>query len=183
MGECSASVAITADDVVDSLREWTTLGSGCATPPVVEWRSHSTNSPGPVVAETTTEHSLADRLLDTVDAIIHQAEEGNQPLEIDPFRARLFELFVTAEAAGYTAEDSDPDLSADGLCARLAGRWGLQTAAQQSLADQTRLSAEQLQKMRSLWSVMRMWMEWSYAWSRWEEFHRESRDRDAAADP
>ena len=25
---------------------------------------------------------------------------------------------------------------------------------------------------RLLWSVMRMWMEWDYAWERWEEFHR-----------
>ena len=29
-----------------------------------------------------------------------------------------------------------------------------------------------LQKMRSLWSIMRMWMEWTYAWQRWPEFHR-----------
>ena len=27
--------------------------------------------------------------------------------------------------------------------------------------------------MRLLWSVMRMWMEWTYAWQRWAEFHQE----------
>jgi hypothetical protein len=29
-----------------------------------------------------------------------------------------------------------------------------------------------MNRMRSLWSMMRMWMEWTYAWDRWEEFHR-----------
>jgi len=25
--------------------------------------------------------------------------------------------------------------------------------------------------MRMLWSFLRMWMEWAYAWERWSEFH------------
>lgn len=39
-------------------------------------------------------------------------------------------------------------------------------AAREAQAMQTRLPAEQLERMRLLWSVMRMWMEWSYAWQR-----------------
>ena len=34
------------------------------------------------------------------------------------------------------------------------------------------MPADQLAKMRLLWSVMRMWMEWDYAWERWAEFHK-----------
>jgi hypothetical protein len=40
------------------------------------------------------------------------------------------------------------------------------------MAQQTRMPADQLAKMRLLWSVMRMWMEWDYAWERWDEFHK-----------
>ncbi len=122
---------------------------------------------------TSTSPELAVRVLDEVDAIISQAEQATKPLEVDPYRGRLFELFVIADGAGYTNDDSDPDLSADGLCQQLASRWGLRDAARQSTSRQTQLPPEQLQKMRSLWSVMRMWMEWTYAWNRWNEFHRD----------
>jgi hypothetical protein len=44
-------------------------------------------------------------------------------------------------------------------------------AAREAQALQTRLPADQLERMRLLWSVMRMWIEWSYAWRRWNEFH------------
>ena len=38
-------------------------------------------------------------------------------------------------------------------------------------ADLTALPPAQLSKLRVLWAFMRMWMEWTYAWQRWNEFH------------
>ncbi len=115
--------------------------------------------------------TLADRILDRIEALIVEAEKNTRPLEVDPYRGQLFELFVTANGAGYTKEGADPDLSADGLCRLLGARWGLASAARDSLTQQTRMPQEHLSKMRLLWSVMRMWMEWDYAWERWDEFH------------
>ena len=114
---------------------------------------------------------LAAQIIDEVDRLVKQAEESGEPLEVDPARTRLFELFVTAHGAGYLDEESQPDLTADGLCAALSERWGLRNAARESTANQSRMPPEQLVKMRHLWSVMRMWMEGTYAWSRWDEFH------------
>ena len=122
------------------------------------------------VNETAT---LATRILDRVEELILLAERETKPLEIDPLRSELFELFVTANGAGYTAEDSDPDLSADGLCRALGLRWGLADAAKSAVNSSGRIPPAQLSKMRLLWSVMRMWMEWTYAWNRWAEFHRD----------
>ncbi|HEX6984980.1 MAG TPA: hypothetical protein VF170_06365, partial [Planctomycetaceae bacterium] len=62
---------------------------------------------------------LGETIVDRVEAILAEAEQTRRPIEIDPFRGRLFELFVTADAAGYLSEDADPDLTADGLCRRL----------------------------------------------------------------
>ena len=115
--------------------------------------------------------TLADDIIERVDELLQQALEDNQPLEVDPARERLFELFVTAEGAGYLAEDSDPDLTADAFCKALAARWGLDAAAQESVAQQAQIPAENLAQMRILWSFLRMWMEWTYAWERWREFH------------
>ena len=115
--------------------------------------------------------NLASRILDRVEELILMAERETKPMELDPLRGELFELFVTANGAGYTTENSDPDLSADGLCRTLGLRWGLASAAKNAIESSGRMSAEQLSKMRLLWSVMRMWMEWSYAWDRWSEFH------------
>lgn len=124
--------------------------------------------------QSTTERdqSLADQILSQVEALILESEQNQKPLEIEPFRSQLFELFVTAQGAGYVVDDANPDLTADGLCQALATRWGLRDAAQSSVRDQSRLPQEHMARMRSLWSVMRMWMEWTYAWSRWEEFHQ-----------
>jgi hypothetical protein len=116
--------------------------------------------------------TLSERILDRIEALIREAEQATKPLELDPYRSQLFELFVTANGAGYTKEGSEIDLSADGICRELGARWGLASAARESMAQQTRMSQEQLAKMRLLWSVMRMWMEWDYAWQRWDEFHR-----------
>lgn len=126
-------------------------------------------------------------LLTEVESLILEAQAATRPLELQPFRGRLFEQFVAADRSGLIpdeaaaapfddADEDDPELqlTADTLCRLLARRWGLDMAAREAQAMQTRLPAEQLERMRLLWSVMRMWMEWSYAWQRWAEFHAES---------
>jgi hypothetical protein len=114
---------------------------------------------------------LAHDILNRVENVIRAAEQAVRPVEVDPYRGQLFELFVMADAAGYTQPESPVDLSSDGVCHALAERWGLADAARDSFTSQTKLPPDQLARMRSLWSVMRMWMEWEYAWSRWAEFH------------
>lgn len=116
---------------------------------------------------------LGETIVGRVEAILTQAEQSGRPIEVNPYRGRLFELFVTADAAGYLREDSDVDLTSDGLCRRLGERWGLADATRDSMERQQKLPPEHLAKMRLLWSVLRMWMEWQYAWDRWPEFHRE----------
>lgn len=123
-------------------------------------------------------------ILNQLETLIHDAQEQTRPLEVDPFRSGLFQLFVNAERSGLIADDSalnvrfeadeesdEVDLSADSVCRLLARRWGLDMAAREAQAMQTRLPADQLERMRLLWSLMRMWIEWTYAWRRWEEFH------------
>lgn len=118
--------------------------------------------------------NLATRIVDRVEELILAAERQTKPLELEPTRGQLFELFVTANGAGYTTEESDPDLTADGLCRNLATRWGLADAAKSAVESANRIPVDHLSKMRLLWSVMRMWMEWTYAWDRWSEFHQET---------
>lgn len=122
--------------------------------------------------QTSLDRSLADDIINRVESLLREAEQAGKPLEIEPFRGQLFELFVTADGAGYVEEDAEPDLTADGLCRLLANRWDLADATLESIATQQKLPPDQLAKMRSLWSVMRMWMEWTYAWQRWDEFHQ-----------
>ena len=117
--------------------------------------------------------SLASDLINRIDALLLDAEQKTKPIEVEPYREQLFELFVTADGAGYLKEDVGVDLSADGLCKLLADRWGLAEEARLSTANQSKLNPAQLSKMRLLWSLMRMWMEWTYAWSRWVEFHQD----------
>jgi hypothetical protein len=125
---------------------------------------------------TSIEPSLAKSILTQVDLLIHEAEESQRPLELDPLRSRLFELFVMADAADLLkepkeGEPAENNLTADALCRNLAEQWNLGDAARESFAHKTRLPPEQLSRMRLLWSVMRLWMEWTYAWQRWREFH------------
>lgn len=160
------------------------------------------------------EPSLARSLLDQIERLVREAEQAQRPLELDPYRGQLFELFVMAEAADLVkspakAESSnaagapdrerseratsavnekerpkeppamaprEDDLTADGLCRSLAVRWNLADATRDSFTNQKKLSPEHLARMRLLWSVMRMWMEWTYAWERWPEFHRERKN-------
>ena len=126
--------------------------------------------------------AVAGDILNGMEMLLMEARESTQPLEVDPYRSRLFELFVTADGAQLVRDDRESsladetadqtDLSADGICRSLARRWGLDMAARESTASQSRLEPDQLEQMRLLWSVMRMWMEWSYAWRRWDEFHQ-----------
>lgn len=122
---------------------------------------------------------LAAQILNALEALVGDAERETRPLEVDPYRSRLFELFVTAHGAGFTEDDAEPDLTADGICRELGHRWGLTDAVRESAAPQAALRPEHVGKMRLLWSLMRMWMEWTYAWRRWPEFH--SADTDAPA--
>ena len=153
-------------------------------------RKVSMNSPDNIRRETMSSRNgpagiIAKGILSSVEELINEAQAMTKPLEVDPQRSKLFTLFAAADEAGLIVDDSNVvafdgfdedsdeiDLSADSLCRLLARRWGLDMAAREAQALQTRLPADQLEKMRLLWSVMRMWMEWSYAWRRWPEFHR-----------
>lgn len=115
--------------------------------------------------------SLFTDLVDRVEQILAEAESQDKPLEVAPWREQLFELFVTAHGAGFLDEEAEHDLTADALCHELAQRWGLDQAARHSFQQQEKLAPEHLARMRMLWSLMRMWMEWTYAWNRWPEFH------------
>jgi hypothetical protein len=131
-----------------------------------------------MAGRTSVEPSLAKSILGQIDQLVHEAEQAQKPLELDPYRSRLFELFVMADAADLVKESSDEkpshELAADALCRALAERWNLADAARESFTNQTRLPVEHLSRMRLLWSLMRMWMEWTYAWQRWPEFHQET---------
>jgi len=115
---------------------------------------------------------LADQIRAEVEALILASERSQKPLETDPFRSKLFEQFVLAHGAGFLDDEAAEDLTADGLMHTLATKWGLRSAAQSSVRENARMSPEHMSRMRSLWSMMRMWMEWTYAWSRWDEFHQ-----------
>ena len=115
--------------------------------------------------------SLMNRLVDRIEHIVADAEAQQRPLEVSPWREQLFEMFVTAHGAGFLEEDAESDLTADALCHELAQRWSLDEAARHSIQEQEKLHPEHLARMRMLWSLMRMWMEWTYAWQRWPEFH------------
>lgn len=111
------------------------------------------------------------RILDRVEDIMLEAAKSTRPLELDPARGELFLLFEEAYRSGLVNEEEEPNLTADGLCAALSTRWGLKETVQDNVKQKSPLTGDQLAQMRSLWSVMRMWMEWSYAWDRWTEFH------------
>ncbi len=120
------------------------------------------------------DQSLVSDILKQLELLLFEVEKNEKPLEVEPYRSQLFELFVTAEGAGYLDEDSSPSLSADHICRELSLLWGLDVAAKESVAQQEKIPSDQLSKMRLLWSTMRMWMEWDYAWKRWDEFHTKS---------
>ena len=123
----------------------------------------------PVSQASFIEH-VAARLQEVVD----DAESNVKPLEMEPYRGRLFELFVLANGAGLTDDELEPNLSSDSVARILAERWGLRQEVSTSAAAEKAISSDGVAKMRLLWSLLRMWMEWSYAWDRWPEFHSET---------
>ena len=126
----------------------------------------------PNMTDSSTSNSTTIRkLLDRVEDIMLEAAQATRPLEVDPARTQLFALFVEAYQAGLVNDEVPSNLTADGLCSALSTRWGLKDTVQESVKSQSKLSGDQLAQMRSLWSVMRMWMEWTYAWDRWADHH------------
>ena len=113
---------------------------------------------------------FAQDLIDRIEELILRAETEAVPLEIDPQRPELFQMFAEAEAAGFFADDSHIDVSCDAIARELAGRWKLRDLGK-AIAQPNLLPPTQLKRLRVLWSFMRLWMEWSYAWQRWHEFH------------
>jgi len=118
--------------------------------------------------------ALAHDLIDRIDDLLQRATASGQPIEIDPHRSQMFELFVMSEATGFLEEGAAEDLSCDGIARDLADRWNLARNLAGGLSQAASLPPEQLSRLRLLWSFMRMWMEWTYAWQRWDEFHKPS---------
>jgi hypothetical protein len=121
--------------------------------------------------------SLMQTIIKRIQSIIEEAESAVQPLELDPHRSSLFELFVMADGAGLLKESAERNLTSDSIAKALAERWDLRSAASDSFQSQDNIKAESLSKMRLLWSFLRMWMEWTYAWERWAEFHQDEKAR------
>lgn len=122
-----------------------------------------------------TKEKLIHDLINRVETIIAEADKKIQAIETEPHRSNLFEVFAMADGAGLLTED-EPNLDADKLVAVLAERWGLKQQAQAVMTNRAaELGKENLNRMRLLLSTIRMWQEWSYAWSRWTEFHEAKR--------
>ena len=126
-------------------------------------------------AEPSKPERLADLITEQLATLVDAAIEANHPIEVDPLRGQIFELFVAAEAAGLVDEDSGQPLASGELTRRLGIRWNLGDAMEQVDGDQSKLSPVDLDRVRRLWSLLRMWLEWSYAWKRWPEFHLDGR--------
>ena len=123
------------------------------------------------VTEPISQETLIRTVIDRLQLIIEQAESETKPLEMDPFRSQLFELFVMADGAAMLDDKLEPNLTSDSIATILAERWQLRSAAVESMQHESPLAQESLSRMRLLWSFLRMWMEWTYAWQRWSEFH------------
>jgi len=126
------------------------------------------NQPLPFASEPA--RLFAQDLIERIEDLILRAETEGVPLEVDPQRPELFQMFAEAEAAGFLAEDSPIDVSCDAIARELAGRWKLRDLGK-AISQPNQLPPSQLKRLRVLWSFMRLWMEWSYAWQRWHEFH------------
>lgn len=123
--------------------------------------------------------SLIEHVASRLQEVVDEAEANTRPLEMEPYRGRLFELFVLANGAGLTDEELEPNLTSDSVARLLAERWGLRQEVRTSAAAERAISNDGVARMRLLWSLLRMWMEWCYAWDRWPEFH----DSDASNAP
>ena len=117
--------------------------------------------------------SLIEHIASQLQEVVDEAEANTKPLEMDPYRGRLFELFVLANGAGLTDEEVEPNLTSDAVARILAERWGLRQEVSSSAEAAKAISNNGVAKMRLLWSLLRMWMEWCYAWDCWAKFHDE----------
>lgn len=117
--------------------------------------------------------SLIEHIATRLQEVVVEAEAKVKPLEMEPYRGQLFELFVLANGAGLTDEELEPNLTSDSVARILAERWGLRQEVNSLAAAEKAISSDGVAKMRLLWSLLRMWMEWCYAWDRWREFHDE----------
>lgn len=128
--------------------------------------------PEPIPKTTpVSQSSLIENVIAQVQAIIEEAEENVRPLEMEPYRGRLFELFVVADGAGLLDESAERNLTSDEIARVLADRWDLRDSDAAARLATGNMAGDSLSKMRLLWSFLRMWMEWTYAWQRWSEFH------------
>ena len=116
--------------------------------------------------------ALAQKIMDRVEELLLQAAEQGRALEAEPMRSSLFEQFVVADAAGGLAEGAEHDLSSDAIAKEIAGQWELARALGGDMSQMSKLPPPQFRKVRTLLTFLRMWTEWTYAWQRWEEFHR-----------
>ncbi|MFN5532406.1 MAG: hypothetical protein ACK5F7_17660 [Planctomycetaceae bacterium] len=128
-------------------------------------------SPDHAPGERSPAAQLARGVIDRLEELILDADRLGRPLEVDPQRQALFELFEQADAGGFLADDSEFDLSADAVAKVLAERWKLRNLGA-AIAQPGNLPPAQLARLRVLWSFMRMWMEWDYAWRRYRERQR-----------
>ncbi len=131
------------------------------------------SNPNPSTTRVSPGRALANDLIGRVDEVLQCATASGQPIELDPQRSQLFELFVMAEATGFLVEGGEVDLSCDGVARELADRWNMARDLGGQPSPPGALAPEQLTRLRLLWSFMRMWMEWTYAWQRWKEFHNQ----------
>ena len=120
--------------------------------------------------KTLSQEVLVLELVNRIEGIIKDAEANTRPLEVDPYRGNLFEVFVLADGAGLLTERT-PNMTSESITKILAGRWKLKEVAELAGQQKAAFSTDDLRKMQLLWSILRMWMEWSYAWGRWAEFH------------
>src|SRR5262249_7707624 len=139
------------------------------------------SKPDQVAESRSPGEALARDLIERIDELLQCAKVSGQPIELDPLRSQLFELFLMSEATGFLEEGAAEDLWCDGVARALAERWNLaRHLGDGGLAQAASLPPEQLSRLRLLWSFMRMWMEWTYAWKRWEEFHKPDAPQNSA---
>ena len=65
--------------------------------------------------------------------LLEDAIAANRPLEIEPYRGRLFALFANAYEAGVTGDDGP--LSSDEMTRLVGRRWNLDESARLVTAD------------------------------------------------
>ena len=107
-----------------------------------------------------------------VAELLATAEREGGPLELDPYRSKLFDLFVMSDATGFLEDGAEFDLTCDGVARELAVRWDLARRLASEGGQAKPPDPEQLKRLKLLRSFIGLWHEWTYAWQRWPEFHQ-----------